>query len=96
MDKNIYLSNLFDYYSPLLTEKQKNYFIDYYFNNLTLSELSENYNVSRNAIHKSLKDIEEKLIFYEENLSLYSKSLKIKKIISNLDDDLKNRIDELI
>ena len=96
MDNQVLLSILYDYYGELLTDKQKNYFKDYYFDNLTLSEISENYNISRNAIHKSLKEIEEKLLYYEEKLKLYEKNIKIKKIIANLDDDLKNKIIELI
>lgn len=96
MDNQVLLNILYDYYGELLTDKQKNYFKDYYFDNLTLSEISENYNISRNAIHKSLKEIEEKLMYYEEKLKLYEKNIKIKKIIANLDDDLKNKIIELI
>ena len=65
MDNQVLLNILYDYYGELLTDKQKNYFKDYYFDNLTLSEISENYNISRNAIHKSLKEIEEKLFYYE-------------------------------
>ena len=34
MDKNIYLINLYDIYGSLLTEKQQNYFEEYYFDNL--------------------------------------------------------------
>ena len=72
------------------------YFEDYYFDNLTLSELSENYNVSRNAIHKTLKEIEVKLNTFEDKLNLYKNREKIKDIISSLDDDIKKRINELI
>ncbi len=96
MENQILLCNLFDYYSELLTDKQKQYFKDYYFDNLSLSELSENYDVSRNAIHKTLKDAEEKLFYYEEKLRLLEKNKKIKKIISKLDDNLKNEILDLI
>ena len=76
MENQILLCNLFDYYSELLTDKQKQYFKDYYFDNLSLSELSENYDVSRNAIHKTLKDAEEKLFYYEEKLRLLEKNKK--------------------
>ena len=57
MEKEIYLTILFDYYGELLTEKQQTYFKNYYFDNLSLAEISENLNVSRNAIHKELKYI---------------------------------------
>ena len=96
MENQVLLCILYDYYGELLTDKQKKYFIDYYFENLSLSEMSENYDISRNAIHKNLKETEEKLFYYEEKLKLYEKNKKIKKIINNLDDDLKNKLLELI
>ena len=86
MKKEVYLTILFDYYGELLTEKQKNYFINYYFDNLSLSEIAENLNISRNAIHKQLKAIEEKLIFYENTLKLYKKDTKLKEIITITND----------
>ena len=86
MKKEVYLTILFDYYGELLTEKQKNYFINYYFDNLSLSEIAENLNISRNAIHKQLKAIEEKLIFYENTLKLYKKDTKLKEIIPQTND----------
>ena len=85
MDK-FYLINLYDIYSSLLTDKQQEYFEDYYFDNLSLKEISENYNVSRNAIHNSLKDVEEKLINYENKLEIYKKNEELKKIIERIKD----------
>ena len=96
MENEVLLCILYDYYGELLTDKQKQYFKDYYFENLSLSEMSENYNISRNAIHKNIKETVDKLLYYEEVLKLYDKNKKIKKIITNLDDDLKNKILELI
>jgi len=66
---NIYYSQLFDYYGELFTDKQKEYFVDYYFNNLTFQEIAENNDVSKNAVHKSIKDITEKLDYYESKLN---------------------------
>ena len=86
MDKRDYFILLYDYYSSLFSLKQKEYFEDYYFNNLSLSEISENMGVSRNAIHKSIKLIESKLLFYEENMGLYEKSLKLQSIIDKVED----------
>ena len=76
MDERLYLINLYDYYGDLLTQKQKDYFEEYYFNNLTLLEISENYEVSRNAVHKQLKEVEEKLKHYEQCLEIYKKRNK--------------------
>ena len=96
MEEQILLTNLYDYYKELLTDKQQNYFEEYYFNNLSLSEISENYNVSRNAVHKQLKEISSKLLEYEEKLKLLNKSKKIKKLIENIDEKLKKEIESLI
>ena len=91
-----YYYELFEYYKELLTNKQIEYFTDYYFNNLTLQEIADNNNVSRNAISKNIKDIINKLELYEEKLKLYDKKNKIEKLIENLDKDIKKRIEGLI
>jgi len=93
MDKHIYLCDLYDFYKELFTEKQQMYFEDYYFNDLSLSEIAENYNVSRNAIHNQLKIIEENLLDYEKKLKLYDKK---NKIIDILEDKIDNSIIEEI
>lgn len=87
MEEIIYYSALFDYYQSLLTDVQKRYFEDYYFNNLSLQEIADSYEVSRNAISKTLKEIKEKLDYYESNLKLLSNNKKISELLS--EEDLK-------
>ena len=96
MDNTIYYNNLYDYYSGLLTDKQKKYYEDYFFDNLSLSEIAENNNVSRNAVHGQIKNVVEKLEFYENTLKLYEKQLKISKLLDNVDKNIKEKIEELI
>ena len=97
MEKRDHLILLYDYYYMLLTDKQREYFEDYYFNNLSLGEISDNINISRNAIHKVIKNIEDKLLFYEENLKLYNKSTILKEIINKIDDEkIKNELERLL
>ena len=96
MNKTIYYNYLYDYYGSLLTDRQRSYYEDYYFSNLSLSEIAENNNVSRNAVHAQLKIVIEKLEFYENNLKLYEKSQKIGKIIEKVDESIKKQIEELI
>ena len=86
MEKFVYLNELFDLYGDLLTEKQRDYFMDYYFQNLSYGEIASKYNVSRNAIYHQLKLIEEKLTFYEEKLKIYSKKSKINAIMNLVND----------
>ena len=93
---NMHYVELFDYYGELFTDKQKEYFMDYYFNNLTLQEIADNNVVSKNAVHKTIKDITEKLDYYESKLNLYSNKKKIEKLIENIDKEIKEKIEELI
>ena len=96
MDNRDYIILLYDYYGDLFNEKQKEYSEYYYFNNLSLGEISDNIGVSRNAVHKVIKNIEDKLLFYEDKLKLYYKSNKIRNYIVNIDEDIKRKIEELI
>ena len=97
MDKFIYYNNLYDYYKDLFTDKQKMYFEDYYFNNLSLAEIGENYGVSRNAVHNQLKIIENKLEEYERILNLYEKKNKIIDILSDkIDNSIMDKIKGII
>jgi predicted DNA-binding protein YlxM (UPF0122 family) len=93
MDKQDKLILLFDYYGDLLSESQRNYFESYYFDNLSLSEIGENYNVSRNAVSKDLKLASEKLNNYEDKLKIISRDDKLRKLASKIEDkDLKEKI----
>ena len=93
MKERLYLINLYDLYGNLLTDKQQTYFEEYYFNNLSLSEMSDLYNVSRSAVGKSLKEIESKLTNYEEKLNIFNKLNKVNKLIK--DEELKNKIEDI-
>ena len=93
---NVYYVELFDYYGELFTDKQREYFIDYYFNNLTLQEIADNNKVSKNAVHKNIKDIVQKLEYYESILKLNSNRKKLEELINDLDVDIKEKIEELI
>lgn len=94
MNEKVYLTILFDYYEKLLTEKDQECFKSYYFDNLSLGEISNLINISRNAVHKRLKKIEEKLNYYEKILGLYQKEQKIMSLVK--DENLKEKIKEIL
>ena len=89
MEKGIYLSCLFDYYGCLLTDIQIGYFNSYYFDNLTQDEIAEEYKVTKNAVSKTLIEVEKKLEYYESKLHLYENKEKIIDI-------LKSDVDKII
>ena len=95
MESRNYIIMLYDFYNTLFSDKQKLYFEEYYFNNLSLGEISDNYSLSRNAIHKIIKSMVEKLEYYEDKLKLYEKSIELTKIIDTLYKDTKEKISKL-
>lgn len=99
LEKNVRLSSLYDLYKNLLTEKQRQYFEEYYFNDESLKEVAENFNVSRNAIYLSLKEVEETLEDFESALALKAKQDQrldlLEKLKSNADEDSLKIIEEL-
>ena len=96
MEEIIYYNSLYDLYGELLTEKQRKYFEDYYFNNFSYSEIAENYHVSRNAAFKQLHNVLEKLEDYEKKLKLLEKRELLKKIVSKISDiRIKNELENL-
>ena len=69
MDR-VELTNLFDIYESLLTDREKEIFKYYYYEDLSLSEIGENLNITRTGVFNTLKKVEEKLLQYEDNLKL--------------------------
>jgi len=96
MEDLFYYNELYDLYGKLLTDKQQEYFEEYYFNNLSFSEIAENYNVSRNAVFKQLNITKAKLVEYEEKLKLMEKRKIIEEIIEiEQDKSIKNKLENI-
>ena len=96
MEEVIYYNNLYDLYGVLRTDTQKKYFEDYYFNNLSLGEMAENYGVSRNAIFKQLHISTKKLEEYEEKLQFFNKLNRLYKYAEEKGNkDMKEQLDIL-
>ena len=93
MDKLFYYNDLFDIYEELLTDKQKDYFRDYYFDNLSYGEIGDKYSVSRNAVFKQLKMATDKLEELKEKLHVYKIFNQIKDKVNEIsDENIKNDI----
>lgn len=89
MEKNVKISILLDIYGKMLTEKQYSLLDDYYNNDLSLSEIAENEQITRQAVRDNLKKGENNLFEYEEKLGFMKKTLeqeeKINEILSEID-----------
>ena len=100
MDKNVEISMLWEIYGKLLTGKQNEY-IDYYYNqDLSLSEIAENDNITRQAVRDIIKKGERKLFEYEEKLLFMKKTInqeqKIQQILLSLTKIQKDSSDKQV
>ena len=78
------MNELYDAYQELLTTKQKVYFELYYQDDLSLSEIAEQFEVSRNAVFDNIKRTEKLLEDYEDKLQLLDKREAREKIIDQI------------
>lgn len=90
IEKTMRMNSLFDFYQSLLTPKQQNYMMLYYLDDLSLGEIAESFDVSRQAVYDNIKRTETILEQYEEKLMLFSKFQSRKDIVK----ELKEIIDE--
>ena len=100
MDKKVEISVLCQLYGKLLTEKQYLFIEDYYNNDLSLSEIAENNNITRQVVRDNIKKGEKKLFEYEEKLKFMKRTLnqekKIEKVLSELTKIQKDYSDKQI
>lgn len=98
LEKKDRYSILLQIYGDLLTEINKRRLEYFYFEDLSLFEIAENENVSRNAIFQSIKIGEKELDRYEEILHIYKNILGINKELDLLtkedNKDVINKIKE--
>jgi predicted DNA-binding protein YlxM (UPF0122 family) len=73
LEKVDLMNLLFDFYGQLLTDRQKDFMELYYAQNLSLGEIAEEFNVSRQAVYDTLKRSGQLLTQYEEKLGLASR-----------------------
>ena len=73
-EMSIKISILLEIYGRLLTQKQYDLLNDYYNNDLSLAEIAENENITRQAVRDNLKKGERKLFNFEEKLGIMKKN----------------------
>lgn len=88
MEEKIKISMLIQTYGKLLTEKQYQILNDYYNNDLSLSEIAENHQITRQAVRDIIKKGEKKLFEYEEKLLFMKRTLETEKRIGKALEEL--------
>ena len=84
MEKKVEVIMLLQIYGELLTEKQYRV-IDYYYNeDLSLSEIAENEEITRQGVRDIIKKGEKKLFEYEEKLLFMKKTINQEKLVQHI------------
>ena len=103
LEKSIRVNKLIDFYGDLLTSHQKEILSLYYQMDLSLSEISEQLDISRNGVYDALKKGVNILEKYEEKLHLISKDeeledyfFKLKKNASKEEKELIGKIESKV
>lgn len=103
MAKDLNVTILLDVYGQLLTEKQRDAIDMYYNEDLSLSEIADVIDISRQGVRESIKQGEKHLTNYEEKLGIVerfhnisSKLEKLNALLENTDFDGKDEFYGLI
>lgn len=83
--KNLRISVLLDHYAAMLTEKQREVIDLYYNEDLSLAEIAENKDISRQGVRDSIKRGEQTLLALENALGIAEKFEKIEAIADRLE-----------
>jgi hypothetical protein len=90
----VYYNNLFDIYGELLTDNEKNSFRDYYQEDMSLSEIADDKNISRSAVSKTINVVIDKLKYYEDILHIYKNNELLRDSLDK--DNLKDVVKKII
>ena len=88
-------SLLYDFYGGLLSKRQGQIVEMYTQDNLSLGEISEELDISRQAVHDALNKGRRSLEQYEDKLGLVSRFLRTEKAISDIDQRILRLIDRV-
>ena len=83
-EKDLRVSVLLDYYSPMLTDKQRDVIDLYYNEDLSLSEIAEHEKITRQGVRDSIKRGEQTLYEMEEKFHLAERSDKYGALIKEI------------
>lgn len=100
-DKNMRIDDitqaslLYDFYGQLLSKRQREVMELYHEENLTLSEIAEEFGISRQGVHDALKNAEKALNDYEEKLGLVVRFRQSQTAVQEIDTIMDNVMEKL-
>lgn len=96
MKEDIYYVGLYDIYSGLLTDNQRELFYMHFCLDLSFAEISEQTGTARQSVFDAIKKVKDKLDEYERVLKLGKKFDKIREIAKTLSVDKQKAIGDIL
>ncbi|NLX70905.1 MAG: putative DNA-binding protein [Clostridiales bacterium] len=88
MEKLAEMAILLDIYGELLTSKQRDMLDLYYNHDLSLTEIAETHNISRQGVHDLIKRGEQSLYKLDKKLNYYMKWSQLEEGIKSINETL--------
>ena len=82
MEKIVEQGLLYDFYGELLTEHQRQIYEARVFDNLSLSKIAQDFEISRQGVHEAVKTASNQLIRYEDTLGIARRYIGIRKEVA--------------
>lgn len=104
MDRMIAQGRLYDFYGELLTPHQRSIYEAAVYEDMSLSEIAEREDVSRQAVHDIIRRVTKALEDYEKKLHMIERYDRITELANELKDeassvktekDLRSRVKEV-
>ena len=89
-EDNLKIIELIDTYGSLLTDKQYKIMCNYFFDNLSFSEIGDNYSISRQAISDSINQSIKSLEMYESKLHVIARNKETIRSLTKLSENCNN------
>lgn len=95
LKRRIYCNLLYDFYSPLLTERQRKVYETLCFSDLTLSEAADVLGISRQGVYVLARHVMQKLEGIERELCFAVNTRQLEKRIKELEEENKSLREQL-
>ena len=88
LERRVWTNVLYDLYSPLLTDRQRDVYEMRYFSDLSLVEIAEALSITRQAVHILVNRTAEKLLALEDDLGFAARMERLENKIEELEAQL--------
>ena len=90
VEKTVRMNLLFDFYGSLLTKRQREFFHLYYGEDLSLGEIANAYQISRQAVYDIIKRGSKSLEVFEASLGFIKEHKQLQKRVCMAEKELDN------